>query len=61
MEKNVIKFCKDKCCPVVDIQENVIVLGDSDGPEGITTWTKNQFRDFVDAAKSGKFDAVVND
>jgi hypothetical protein len=36
------------------------VLGDVNGPEGITTWTKNNFKDFVEAAKSGKFDDVVN-
>jgi hypothetical protein len=56
-----IKFCKNKCCPVVEIQENAIVLGDKNGPEGITTWTKSQFKDFVEAAKNGKFDKVVEE
>jgi hypothetical protein len=55
-----ITFCKNKCCPVIEIHENKIVLGDVNGPEGITTWTKNNFKDFVEAAKSGKFDDVVN-
>ena len=58
---NVITFCKQKCCPVVEVQENNIILGDAKGPEGITTWTKNQFKDFIEAAKEGKFDEIVND
>ena len=45
---NVITFCKQKCCPVVEVQENTIILGDAKGPEGITTWTKNQFKDFIE-------------
>ena len=57
----IIKFCKNKCCPVVTIEENNIILGDKEGPEGITTWSKQQFRDFVDAAKEGKFDEITND
>ena len=58
---HVIKFCKNKCCPVIEVQENAIVLGDKEGPEGITTWTKTQFADFVEAAKEGKFDEIVNE
>jgi len=42
-------------------EENAIVLGDKNGPEGITTWTKSQFKDFVEAAKNGKFDKVVEE
>ena len=61
MIKATIKFCKNKCCPVVTIEENNIILGDKEGPEGITTWSKQQFRDFVDAAKEGKFDEITND
>jgi|GEM_PF-2810236 hypothetical protein len=57
----VINFCKNKCCPVVEVTEESIVLGDAKGPEGVTVWTKNQFADFVEAAKSGKFDEIVND
>jgi hypothetical protein len=57
---NIITFCKQKCCPVIEVQENNIVLGDANGPEGITTWTKNQFKDFIEAAKDGKFDGIVN-
>lgn len=56
-----IRFCKNKCCPVIEVQENTIVLGDKEGPEGITTWTKNQFKDFIEAAKDGKFDEIVKD
>lgn len=57
----VIEFCcKDKC-PVVEYMEesNIVLLGDANGPEGITTWTKEQFADFVLAAKMGKFDDVI--
>jgi hypothetical protein len=57
--KQVIKFCKNKCCPVIEIQGEKIILGDKDGPEGITTWTKKQFKDFVDSAKNGDFDKIV--
>jgi hypothetical protein len=57
----VINFCKNKCCPVVEVTEESIVLGDAKGPEGVTVWTKNQFADFVEAAKSGKFDEIVNE
>lgn len=56
---SVIKFCKNKCCPVIEVKESTIVLGDKEGPEGITTWTKSQFSDFVEAAKSGKFDGIT--
>jgi hypothetical protein len=59
MSNNIITFCKQKCCPVIEVQENAIVLGDKEGPEGITTWSKNQFADFVEAAKEGKFDQII--
>lgn len=55
----VITFCKDKCCPVVEVTDEQIVLGDANGIEGITKWTKKQFKDFVEAAKEGKFDEVI--
>ena len=56
-----IEFCKEKCCPVIEYTEesDIILLGDAEGPEGITKWTKNQFADFVEAAKSGKFDTII--
>lgn len=57
----IIEFCcKDKC-PVVEYTDNsnTILLGDANGPEGITTWTKQQFADFVLAAKLGKFDEII--
>lgn len=56
--KKTINFCKNKCCPVVEINENTIILGDSNGPEGITIWSKEQFKDFVEAAKNGQFDNI---
>lgn len=57
---SVIKFCKNKCCPVVEVKDSSIVLGDEKGPEGITTWSKSQFSDFIEAAKSGKFDELID-
>ena len=54
----VITFCKNKCCPVVEITEDSILLGDANGPEGITIWTKQQFKDFIESAKNGEFDNV---
>jgi len=56
-----IEFCKEKCCPVIEYKEesNVVLLGDAEGPEGVTTWTKQQFADFVEAAKEGKFDNII--
>lgn len=53
-----ITFCKQKCCPVVEIYPDKITLGDANGPEGLTTWSKEQFSDFIDAVKDGKFDNV---
>lgn len=60
MKKNIIEFCCKSKCPVIEYTEdsNIIVLGDANGPEGITTWSKEQFKDFVLAAKEGKFDVV---
>lgn len=54
-----ITFCKNKCCPVLEVQGDNIVLGDANGVEGVTIWNKKQFKDFLDAAKDGKFDEVV--
>jgi hypothetical protein len=56
-----IEFCKEKCCPVIEYSEtsDVILLGDANGPEGITTWSKEQFADFLNAAKEGKFDEII--
>lgn len=56
-----ITFCRAKCCPVVEVHENEVRLGDEKGIEGVTTWSKKQFKDFLDAAKDGKFDEVVKD
>lgn len=58
MKTTVIKFCKNKCCPVIEVTGNDVILGDANGPEGITKWNKEQFRFFVDAAKNGDFDLV---
>jgi hypothetical protein len=56
-----IEFCKEKCCPVIEYTEesNIVLLGDAEGPEGVTTWTKQQFADFIEAAKEGKFDNII--
>lgn len=55
----VITFCKDKCCPVIEINGQHVILGDANGVEGITIWTTKQFKDFVESAKEGKFDDVI--
>lgn len=59
MENQVIKFCKNNCCPVVEVSGQNIILGDATGPEGTTVWTRNQFKDFIEAAKSGHFDEII--
>jgi len=59
MSNKVITFCKAKCCPVVEITDDKILLGDAKGEEGVTAWSRQQFKDFVDAAKEGKFDEVI--
>ena len=55
----VIQFCcGGKKCPVVTEKPNEMF--DIGSPkEGITTWEKGQLKDFVEAAKSGKFDELV--
>lgn len=58
MSNKIITFCKAKCCPVVEITDNKIILGDANGDEGITVWSKEQFNDFIDAVKEGKFDDI---
>ena len=57
----IIEFCCKEKCPVIEYTENtdLVLLGDANGPEGITTWTKEQFADFINAAKEGKFDNVI--
>lgn len=56
-----IQFCcGGKKCPVVtQINENQIAIGGKE--EGVTTWDKDQFTDFVNAAKSGKFDELISE
>jgi BRCT domain type II-containing protein len=62
MKKNVITFCRNRnCCPVVIIENDSIILGDENGPEGITKWTKEQFKDFIKAAKDGDFDSIIKE
>lgn len=57
MEKRkVITFCKNKCCPVVEVKDDTVMIGED------TDWaimSKQQFADFVDAAKEGKFDTII--
>lgn len=58
---SVTKFCKKDCCPVVeyDNENQIVELGDREGIEGTTVWSVEQFKDFLDAAKEGKFDHIV--
>lgn len=57
----IITFCRDKCCPVIEITDNEILLGDANGIEGVTKWSKKQFQDFLNAVKDGKFDDVIDE
>jgi hypothetical protein len=56
-----IQFCcGGKKCPVVtEVSESHIQIGGKE--EGITTWERGQFTDFVNAAKSGKFDELLTE
>lgn len=54
-----ITFCKKACCPFIELKDNKIHLGDPEGPEGVTIWSKESFSDFLSDAKSGKFDNLV--
>jgi len=55
----VIEFCcGGKKCPVItEMPNEMFAIGSP--KEGITTWDKDQFNDFVNAAKEGKFDELV--
>jgi len=57
----VVTFCRNhKCCPVVtELPDGKISLGDKEGVEGETIWTKEQFKDFLTSAKKGEFDNLV--
>lgn len=56
--KTPIEFCcGGKRCPVVTPTEFGIIIGGKD--EGYTHFGKDQFKDFVEAAKSGKFDSII--
>ena len=55
----IIKFCTNNCCPVVKITNENVILGDPNGKEGVTVWSKKQFKDFLVAVKEGKFDHLV--
>jgi ABC-type amino acid transport substrate-binding protein len=56
----IINFCKNHCCPVVKKIDDKIILGDENGPEGVTTWTADQFAQFIKAVKSNKFDFLIS-
>lgn len=55
-----IQFCGSKGCRCPEIQvlpdNNILLGGDK---EGYSTWSKLEFADFVEAAKAGKFDALI--
>ena len=52
----IIEFCKKQCCPKVEFRKNKVIIGGEE--EGHTFFTKKQFKDFVEAAKEGKFDNI---
>lgn len=49
--------CNGKKCPVVTKTKKSILIGGKE--EGFTEWTDEQFKDFLKAAKSGKFDELI--
>lgn len=56
-----IQFCGSKGCRCPEIQEQKdgsILVGGKE--EGFSTWTKEHLKDFVDAAKRGDFDELIN-
>lgn len=54
-----IEFCcgGKKCPTVTELPNGNVALGGE--KEGSTYWDKAQFTDFVNAAKSGKFDELT--
>jgi hypothetical protein len=58
--ENKIYFCKRRCCPFIEInlEEEKVKLGDSDGPEGVTEWTINQYNDFIEAVLDGRIEKI---
>lgn len=48
-----------KCCPTVSVEGESVQLGGAE--EGVTRWSREQFADFVLAAREGKFDSAVAD
>lgn len=61
MEKNfrpkVVEFCCGRRrCPVVEVKDDEVIVGGE--KEGFSTWSKDNLRDFVKAAKEGKFDSI---
>lgn len=60
MNRTIEFCCGGKKCPVVtEVPENRIQIGGEE--EGKTTWGRDQFADFVQAAKSGKFDELLTE
>lgn len=58
--KPILFCCNGKKCPVVQPLENgKFHIGSPE--EGITEWDKDHLKDFVNAAKSGKFDELIKD
>jgi len=54
-----IEFCcGGKKCPVItEMADGMFAIGGT--KEGVTTWDKDQMKDFVEAAKTGKFDELI--
>lgn len=59
MEEKTYEFCKNrKCCPTVSTKEGFGIVKVGGEVEGFTLWSRDQFRDFVSAAKDGHFDDI---
>jgi hypothetical protein len=55
-----IQFCRNKkCCPVVELQEDgSFLIGAKE--EGYSKFSMTNMKDFVQAAKEGKFDSLLD-
>lgn len=64
MKSNDILFCSGKkCCPIISTYENtpfkVLLHDDDEDQPRKFEFKKSEFKDFVEAAKSGAFDKVL--
>lgn len=59
-KKNSIEMafcCRRGRCPTLKVSEDSVILGGE--KEGFTYWSRDNLRDFVNAAKDGRFDGLL--